>query len=186
MGQISHAAHIICMQFLNITFTFGDGIGIAATSLVGQNLGKKRPDLSILYGKISQRYALIVSCVLLVILSVFRYPLASCFIDASTQDADAVLSLAAQTLLVVALLQPFQTSSVVLSGCLRGAGDNIYVAVCMTLCVSVVRPLMTTLAVNVLHFSLPLTWLFCMFEIILRVAFFYPRFAGGKWTTKKV
>ncbi len=186
MGQISHAAHIICMQFLNITFTFGDGIGIAATSLVGQNLGKKRPDLSILYGKISQRYALMVSMVLLVLLTVFRAPLCSLFLDDGTADADAVLALSESTLLIVALMQPFQTGSVVLSGCLRGAGDNIYVAVCMTFCVSVVRPLMTLLAVNVLHLTLPLTWLFCMTEIALRFAFFYPRFASGRWTTKTV
>ncbi len=127
-----------------------------------------------------------VSMVLLVILAVFRAPLCSLFLDASTTDADTVLALSADTLLIVALMQPFQTSSVVLSGCLRGAGDNIYVAVCMTFCVSVVRPIMTLLAVNILHFTLPLTWLFCMTEIALRFAFFYPRFASGKWTTKEV
>lgn len=186
MGQISHAAHMICMQFLNLTFTFGDGIGIAATSLVGQNLGKKRPDLSILYGKIAQRYALIISGVLLLALAALRYPLTALFINTGTADADKVLALAADTLLVVALMQPFQTSAVVLSGCLRGAGDNIYVAVCMTFCVSVVRPIMAVLAVDVFHFSLPLTWLFCLFEIALRFALFYPRFSSGKWTTKTV
>ncbi|MBR4428507.1 MAG: MATE family efflux transporter, partial [Clostridia bacterium] len=52
LGTTMYAANQICMQFLSITFTFVDGLGVAATSLVGQNLGRKRPDLSMLYGKI--------------------------------------------------------------------------------------------------------------------------------------
>ena len=186
MGQVSHAANQICMQFLNLTFTFGDGIGIAATSLVGQNLGKKRPDLSLLYGKVSQRYALLASSILLLMLLLLRYPLTGLFLNADTADASQVLALAADTLIVIALVQPFQTSSVVLSGCLRGAGDNIYVAVCMTLCVSVVRPLLSLMAVQVFHFPLPGTMAMCMAEIAIRMVCFYTRFASGKWTTKQV
>ncbi|HML48401.1 MAG TPA: MATE family efflux transporter, partial [Clostridia bacterium] len=58
LGTDAFAAHNICMQFLNITFTFGDGIGVASTALVGQNLGQKRPDLSQMYGKMGQRMAM--------------------------------------------------------------------------------------------------------------------------------
>ncbi len=37
-----------------------------------------------------------------------------------------VIVIAAETLLVVALMQPFQMSSVVLGGCLAGAGDSLF------------------------------------------------------------
>ena len=59
-------------------------------------------------------------------------------------------------------------------------------ALVATLCVSVVRPIMAVIAVNVLHLELVGTWIFGLSEIVLRFAFFYPRFASGKWKDKKV
>ncbi len=56
-GVAMFAAHNIAMQFLALTFTAADGLAVAATSLVGQKQGKKRPDLSLLYGKVTQRIA---------------------------------------------------------------------------------------------------------------------------------
>ncbi len=186
LGTTMYAANQICMQLLSITFTFGDGLGVAATSLVGQNLGRKRPDLSMLYGKISQRFAVMISLVLGVLIVSFRYQIAGWFIGENTLNADQVVAYAASTMLVLAAIQPFQTSSVVLSGSLRGAGDNLYVALIATICVSVVRPLMAVIAVYVLHLGLTGTWIFGLSEIALRFAFFYPRFASGKWKDKKV
>ena len=186
LGTTMYAANQICMQFLSITFTFGDGLGVAATSLVGQNLGRKRADLSMLYGKISQRFAVMISLVLGVLIVALRYQIVSLFIGENTLNADQVIYHAARTMLVLAAIQPFQTSSVVLSGSLRGAGDNLYVALVATVCVSVVRPLMAVLAVYVLHLELMGTWIFGLSEIVLRFAFFYPRFASGKWKDKNV
>ena len=186
LGTTMYAANQICMQLLSITFTFGDGLGVAATSLVGQNLGRKRPDLSMLYGKISQRFAVMISIVLGVLIVAFRYQIAGWFIGENTLNADQVIAYAASTMLVLAAIQPFQTSSVVLSGSLRGAGDNLYVALIATICVSVVRPVMAVIAVYVLHLGLTGTWVFGLAEIVLRFAFFYPRFASGKWKDKKV
>jgi putative MATE family efflux protein len=186
LGTTMYAANQICMQLLSITFTFGDGLGVAATSLVGQNLGRKRADLSMLYGKISQRFAVMISLVLGVLIVAFRYQIVSLFIGENTLNADQVIAYAASTMLVLAAIQPFQTSSVVLSGSLRGAGDNLFVALVATLCVSVVRPIMAVIAVYVLHLELVGTWIFGLSEIVLRFAFFYPRFASGKWKDKKV
>jgi Na+-driven multidrug efflux pump len=89
-------------------------------------------------------------------------------------------------MLVVALMQPIQMSSVVLSGSLRGAGDNLYVASVMAVCVSIIRPIMAVLAVYVLRVDLAMTWLMSMAEMGIRVIMFYRRFEGDKWMTKKV
>ena len=45
---------------------------------------------------------------------------------------------------------------------------------------------LAALAVYVLHLELMGTWIFGLSEIALRFAFFYPRFASGKWKDKKV
>ena len=186
LGTVMYAAHQICMQLLSITFTFGDGLGVAGTALVGQNLGRKRPDLSMLYGKICQRCAVLISLALGALILIFRRDLSAWFIGGNTPNADQVVYHAARTMAVLALVQPFQTSSVVLSGCLRGAGDNLYVAAAATFCVSVVRPILTVIAVHALHLDLMGAWIFGLAEIVLRFFLFYPRFASGKWKDKKV
>ncbi len=186
LGVAMFAAHNIAMQFLNITFSLADGTAIAATSLVGQQLGAGRPDKSLLYGKISHRLALVISAAIGVLLVLFRYPLSGLFIDGNTPQAEMVIEAAAQTMLVVALMQPFQMGSVVVSGCLRGAGDNLFVAAVMGVCVSIIRPIMAVLAVNVFQFGLALTWLFSLSEIVIRATLFNRRFNSGKWMEKKV
>ncbi len=184
LGEDSFAAHQVCQQVLNITFTFGDGIGVASTSLVGQNLGRERPDLSMMYGKIAQRIALTVSTVLLFIIIVFRAPIVGFFID-GTKDLN-VFNLAVQVMFVVAIFQPFQTSSVVISGCLRGAGDNRYVALVMLICVVLIRPICTLLAINVLQIGLVGAWLSSLIDMFIRLGLVYRRFASGKWFALKV
>lgn len=186
MGVVIFAAHNISMQLMGLTFSFADGLAVAGTSLVGQNLGAKRSDLSMLYGKISQRLALVFSLIIASSVALLRYQLASLFIGSETPDAAQVIAITVDTLLIVALMQPAQMSSVVLAGCLRGAGDNLYVASRMVICVSILRPLTTLLAVHVFHMSLPGTWLLSLSEIFLRLYFFYTRFESGKWKDKRV
>ena len=83
-------------------------------------------------------------------------------------------------------MQPIQMSSVVTSGCLRGAGDNLYVAAVMALCVSIIRPLMALTAIHVLKMGLAMTWLLSLSEVGLRLIFFNWRFNSGKWAEKQV
>lgn len=186
LGVTMFAAHNIAMQFLALTFNFADGLSVAATSLVGQNLGRERRDLSLLYGKVTQRIALVMSVALGAFTALMRYPLSQLFINPGTPDAAHVIMYAAETMLVVALMQPLQMSSVVLSGGLRGAGDNLYVAGVMLVCVSVIRPVMAWLSVSVFKLDLPMVWLLSLAEIGIRLIFFYRRFESGKWAFKRV
>ena len=145
LGTQAYAAHTVCMQFLNLSFTFADGIGVASTSLVGQMLGKERPDLSHIYGKIAQRIALVGGIVLASSLALARYPLLKLF----TSDS-AVLTLSANVMLIVALFQPLQMLSVITSGALRGAGDTKFVARMMLACVAIIRPTLAFLAIKLI------------------------------------
>lgn len=188
LGTMVFASHQIGMQFLGISFNFGDGLGVAGTSLVGQMLGKERPDLSVIYGKVCQRLAFVVAVCLATLIVVFRYPLVGLF----TKDPQ-VLQLSAMVMLMVAAFQPFQTSSVVISGALRGAGDTKYVAVVMMVCVTLIRPLLSMLAIYVLqsYFNMPEisllgAWGASIVDMIVRLISVYRRFNGGKWHDIKV
>ena len=181
LGTHAFAAHQIASQFMMITFTMGDGIGVAGTSLVGQNLGKKRPDLSLLYGKTAQRMALTVAMVLLVVIFGLRYPLVKLFSD----EAD-IIRLSANVLIVVAIYQPFQSSAVVMSGCLRGAGDTRFIAMTMMICVTIVRPIFAYLMIYVFGFGLVGAWCAALIDMIIRLGLVSWRFSGGKWFGIKV
>lgn len=178
---VAIASHQIGMQFLNISFTFGDGIGAAGTSLVGQMLGRQRPDLSMVYGKVSQRMALTVSAVLILIFIPLRHVLVLPF-----ATDPGVLLLSAQVMIMVGIFQPFQTSSVVISGCLRGAGDTRYVAVVMMICVTGIRPILTWVALYPLHLGLIGAWSASLVDMIIRLVAVYGRFSRGKWIYIKV
>lgn len=97
LGTVEFATHQICMNIINVSFGFSDGFGIASTSLVGQQLGAKRPDLAMLYGKVGQRCAMCIGVLLAVFFTLFRRELILLF-----NDDPAIVMLGAQIVLIVA------------------------------------------------------------------------------------
>ncbi len=210
LGTQAYASHVVCMQFLNLSFTFADGIGVASTSLVGQMLGKERPDLSHIYGKIAQRIAMVGSVMIASTIVILRYPLVSLFTDDPT-----VMRLSANVMLIVALFQPPQMLSVITSGALRGAGDTKYVARVMLVCVAIMRPVAAFLAIEIIqNFFTPVyevttalasvdvmkywlsyeapqwalmgAWGASFLDMTIRMALMMRRFNEGKWHSIKV
>lgn len=181
LGTMAFAAHQVCMQFINISFSCGDGVGVAGTSLVGQMMGRERSDLATLYGKVSQRIAMLFAFAIAAVVIIFRYQLVSLF----TSDTE-VIALAAQVMLMVAAFQPFQMSSVVIAGCLRGAGDTRYVAIVMLVFVGLVRPTLASIGIYVIGLGLLGAWSASLIDMSLRVVFVYRRFHSGKWCNIKI
>ena len=61
LGTEAFAAHQAAMNILSISFSFGDGMQVAAVALIGRSLGEKRPQLARLYGQICQRIGNVIS-----------------------------------------------------------------------------------------------------------------------------
>jgi putative MATE family efflux protein len=178
LGTTQYATHLICMNILTLSFCFGDGLSIAASALVGQNLGAKRPDLSIIYGKTGQRLAFMISCFIFLIFLFGRTFLVSLF-----SDEVAIITLGANVMILAALGTHLQTSQVVLSGCLRGAGDTGYVAITSLISVALVRPLLTYLLCFPAGLGVYGAWVALLVDQCFRFVSSYYRFSGGKWTT---
>ncbi len=70
LGTSAFAAHQIGMNIINISFSLGDGLAVAGVALIGQNLGKKRPDLAKIYGSICRRMGLIASIMISIIYAI--------------------------------------------------------------------------------------------------------------------
>lgn len=183
LGTGTLAAHNICMQMLNLTWTVAEGLSIASTSLVGQNLGKKRPDLSMLYGKAAKRVALIASAALVSITIVFRYQFISLF---TSKSDPSVISMCAIIMLWVAFFQPFQMGAVVIMGSLRGAGDTRFVSAITMITIGIVRPAISALCIYGLGLGVYGAWLGMYADMIVRMILSFHRFSQGKWMTIKL
>ncbi|MDR2899345.1 MAG: MATE family efflux transporter [Clostridiales bacterium] len=181
LGTNDFAAHQICMQLMNLSFTFADGVAAATTAMVGQNMGKNRPDLSIMFGKVGQRVAFIISIVLCISVISTRFLFASMF----TQD-QAIIALTADVLLILAFILPIQTSQIVMGGSLRGAGDTRFVALTMLATVTLIRPVLSSVLIGVFHFGLVGAWYAIVFDQIVRLTLLFTRFSRGKWIDIRV
>jgi len=182
LGTEAFAAHIIAMQLMVLSFTFADGIGAATTALVGQNLGKERPDLSSMYGKIGMRLAIVVASVLSTLCILFRHPFALRF----ASDYPDIASTAAGLILILACILPLQTTQLVMGGSLRGAGDTKYVALTMLIAVGAMRPFLGWLMVMPLGWGLTGAWIAMVFDQGARLVMLCTRFVSGKWMKVKV
>jgi len=177
LGTLETAAHFIAMQFMNLSFTFADGIGVATTALVGQNLGKKRPDLSIMFGKIGTRLAWCVALVLstTVLLTRWHFPLL--FADGNME----VVAITAGIMLVIVFILPLQTAQIVMAGSLRGAGDTKYVAFTMLITVALIRPIMGFVLTYPVGMGLIGAWIAIIFDQGVRLTLLLTRFTRGRW-----
>jgi len=182
LGPEAFAAHIIAQQVMILSFTFADGIGAATTSLVGQNLGKQRPDLSIMYGKIGMRMAIVCALVLSGLCVLFRFQFAAMF---APYDPNVVI-VAGELLLIFAFVMPLQTAQLVMGGSLRGAGDTRFVAITMLLTVGLMRPILGWGMAFPLGLGIAGAWLAIIIDQGARLIMLFTRFARGKWVTAKL
>lgn len=176
LGTILFAAHNICLNILSLSFSFGEGFGIAASSLVGQNLGAGRPDLSIVYGKVCQRMSF-VTCTAMLLLFTFG---GQALVGLFTSEAE-ILEVSRSILLIAALVLFGQASQMIFMGALRGAGDTRYTAAVSMVCVMALRPALAYLFAYTLGLGLVGAWLSFIADQYLRLFFTARRFSSGNW-----
>lgn len=181
LGTNAFAAHQIGMNFMSITFSFGDGLAAASVALVGQSLGQKRSDLAKIYGSACQRLGFCISCFFAVLfLTVGRY-----FFLLYT-DEPIVLNYGVQIMQMLVFIQFFQVSQVIYSGCLRGAGDNKFTAFSSLVGTTIVRPSLSYVLCYTAGLGLIGAWLGIIMDQVLRLLFSMLRFRSGKWTKLKL
>ena len=126
-GAIQFAGHNVALQIESISFMPGMAFGIAAMTLVGQNLGKGLPHRAKEYAYITWAICAMLMGSIGIGFYVFAENLTSFFI----QDP-AVLSWGTACVRVAAIEQVFLATGMVLPGVLRGSGDTVsamYVAI---------------------------------------------------------
>lgn len=176
LGTLEFAAHQICMNIQSLTMMNGQVFSVSATSLMGQSLGKKRPDMAQAYTTRCKRAGMTVAVSLGILFILFAAPLAGLYTD----DA-ACIRLCVRILWIVAFIQPFQSSQFIISGALRGAGDTGFVARLTFFTVMLLRPGLALLAIRRFHLGLPGAWFAITADQILRSILIAYRYRSGKW-----
>ena len=178
LGTVAFAANSLYLTAESMCFMPGFAFATAATTLVGQSLGAKRPDLAEKYVK---TIAVLGSCVMAVLgsgLFLFAKPILSMF----TPDP-AVIALGTICLQYDAFIQVPQMLAQIFSGALRGAGDTKWTFIIIASSQWTLRILGTVICIRVLGFGLQAACLAMCADQCMRCCLFFLRYRTGKWKT---
>lgn len=182
LGTQEYAAHQVGMNVMSLSFSFGDGMQVAAVTLIGQSLGRKEPEMAKKYGTICQRVGNMIS----VILSMLYLVGGKAFFRAYFPTDDYAVSIGVHIMQVMVLIVLLQIAQVIYMGCLRGAGDVKFTTVASTLSVTLIRPTVSYLCAYMLKLGVIGIWFGIVGDQIMRLILTSWRFNSGKWTKIEV
>lgn len=176
MGTNALAAHQVGMNILGLTFSFGDGMQVAAVALIGRSLGEGSPDKAKAYGKTCRMIGLGISCVLAVVYFFGGEWLYHLFF--AEQE---IVDIGVMIIRIMIIIVLFQVSQVIYMGCLRGAGDTTYTAIASTISVTIIRTSASYFFGFVMGLGMAGIWMGILADQISRFLFASIRFKQGKW-----
>ncbi|MBQ1258339.1 MAG: MATE family efflux transporter [Clostridia bacterium] len=170
------AANTVYSTAESLSFMPAFAFATAATTLVGQSLGAKKPQLAKKYAYTTTWIGIIVMLFAGAVLYLFAEPLCR-FINSDTD----VVPIAKTCLQIVAFVQPVQVIAWILAGALRGAGDTKWPFYITAAGNWFIRALGASLCIHVFGMGLPEA-VFCMcLDQAARAVFMFLRFRTGKW-----
>ena len=176
LGTDAFAAHQVGMNVMSLSFSFGDGMQVAAVALCGRSLGEKRPDLAQMYGTICQRIGNMISIVLAVLYTTLGTWYFHLFFDEPHLVAMGVEITRVLTFIVV-----LHIARVIYMGCLRGAGDVVFTTIASTISITFVRPILSYVFCYACGLGLVGIWLGILGDQTSRLLLTTWRFKSGRW-----
>ena len=180
-GTAALAAHQIGLRVESLSYMPGFGFAVAATALVGQNLGARNPQKAEESGWEAAKLCALLMGAAGLFMILFPKPMARLFVA----DAD-VVNLAAWYLRIVAVSEPPLAVIFTLAGGLQGAGDTrspLYISVFGLWLFRI--PLAYFLGV-VLGWGAVGAWTGMTVDTFVRGGLYIYRFRKGKWKEVKV
>ena len=182
LGTDVMAAHQVGMNVLTISFSFGDGMQVAAVALTGRSLGEGQKETAKTYGHLCQRIGITISLILAILFLVFGRWFYSLYFP----NEPHIVEYGVEIMRFSTLITFFQISSVIYMGCLRAAGDVKYTLFASVTSITVVRTACTCLLVLGLHWGLTGVWAGVLTDQACRLILAYTRFRRGKWVDLKI
>ena len=178
LGTVVVAANSVYSTCESISFMPAFAFATAVTTLVGQALGAKKPNLAIRY----THYTIAIGAAVMVFAGIMLYVFAEPLVRLITPDEDAV-ALARVCLRIVAFIQPVQTIAWIYAGALRGAGDTKWPFYITAACNWGIRTLGVFMLIRILHKGLPEAVMCMCLDNAVRSVLMGLRFKSGHWKT---
>lgn len=176
MGAVSFAANSIAVSAESISFMPGYGFAVAASTLVGQNLGACRKDEA--EESALQSTAMGVLLMTMIGLAFFLFP--TVIISVFTNLPD-VMKLAARCLKIGAFEQPFIALSMAMASSLRGAGDTRGAFIVAATSNWLVRLPLIFMVIYVFRLEVTYVWIATLMQFVVESGLLTHRFLRRKW-----
>lgn len=179
-GTEPYAAYGIGISLVSFPIVVGFGFGIAAATLVGQQLGAGRPEAAVAVGWRSLRMAVTAMTLLSILLAWYARDVASFMID----DPE-VVEYTVIFIYMIAAAQPMMACEVALAGSLRGAGDTRFPLIA-TFCGLLLGRLLPAWLFASLNLSV--YWIFAvmLFDYSIKAVLLIHRYRSRKWLAIRV
>ena len=181
LGTTAFAAHHLAIVAESISYMPGFGFSMAATTLVGQGLGAKDPELAEKCGWETARLGGIVMSFMGVLFFVFPHY----FMNFLTNEPE-VIPLGIMCLRIVAVAQPPFAMAIILAGGVRGAGDTRFPMYASMIGIWGIRLTLALFLGLYLEMGLMGVWLAMAIDLYFRGILFFFRFRSGYWKTVEV
>ncbi len=181
LGTEAFAAHQVGMNVMSLSFSFGDGMQVAAVALCGRSLGELRPDLAKSYGVICQRIGNMISIVLSCIYLLFGEWYFGMFFEEAH-----IIAIGVDIMRVLTVIVLLQISQVIYMGCLRGAGDVKFTTMASMISITFMRPISSYIFCYMLGFGVIGIWYGVVFDQFTRFVLTQWRFKTEKWMKIKI
>lgn len=177
LGVLAIAANAFAVTAESICYMPGYGLSEAATTLVGQSYGAKRPHLARRFGYITVVAGMATMGVMGVVLYLFAPD-----VMALMTPVQGIIDLGAEALRIEAFAEPMFAASIVAYGVMIGVGDTVIPAIMNFSSIWLVR--VTLAACLAPSMGLAGVWLAMCIELCFRGAIFLWRLISGAWLRK--
>jgi putative MATE family efflux protein len=183
LGDLAAAAHGVAIRIESLSYLPGRAFQLAATTLVGQNLGAGRPKQATETAKASMRVGSAVIVGAGVGFFIFSRGLAQIFINPEQED---VVALCSSLLKMVAFVTPPMAVIMIIQGVLQGAGDTRWPLVVNTFGMTVVRLPLAWYLAHTLGYGVKGAYVAMLVDLIVRASLLWGRFTRGAWRDVQV
>jgi putative MATE family efflux protein len=181
LGTEAFAAHIVTLRLTALSYLPGFGFSVAATTLVGQELGARRPDRA----RASVIAALTMSVGVMSLAAILIFVFDAAILGFFTSDP-LVVAAGVPTMQLAAAAQPVIATAFVFGGALRGAGDTRATMIVTVFSVWGLRLVLAYLLAFTFNLGLIGVWLAFNVDWLNRAVLYWLRFRAGKWQLVRV
>ena len=188
LGKTELAATNIVFSINTLAFLPMIGFSIAISTLVGQAIGREKPEDAVEATRSTIHIALLYMSLIAVVFLVFPEWLVNLFRakDHGAENYGFIVDIGIVLLRFVALYSIFDALAIVYSGAVKGAGDTAFVMRAMAAASIFIMVIPVYVLLVYFNASLFILWIVATLYISSLGVVFWWRYSTGKWKTMRV